>query len=369
MTNLEIATKKAELINHGKINIPKGLALPFYPSRSTAGPGAGRRAMVFGFGGTRVKLSIVRDGSATFSLVKKEPDTINKMDGKNNEGPLNINRECIQDKPYAIMKNGEIFLDNVSLEPTLMHAPNQAFINITSKCIYDCSFCVTPELEVSDKGPTPERWIELILNQAGNSNLQAIAITSGVARSPHETILDMVKIIKSVRERLPKIPIGVEPYVTSKDDIELLHAAGAMEIKINLETPNQEIFEKVCSGLDYAGIKRVLEHSVTVFGENKVCSNLIVGLGENDQEILTAVGALAEKGIVATLRGIRVNDMNRTKLTEALGFTPEPVPPERLVKLAEKQKEILEKYNLSTFEFKTMCHRCKCCDVVPQQDL
>jgi biotin synthase-related radical SAM superfamily protein len=369
MTKSEIAIKKAELINHGKINIPKGMALPFYPSKSTAGPGAGRRALVFGFSGTRVKLSLARDGSAKFTLTKKETDQKNKSGNQGINEPDVAIRECIQGKPYAIMKNGEIFLENVSLEPTLMHAPNQAFINLTSKCIYDCSFCVTPELDLSDKTPTPERWIELILNHANNSNLESVSITSGVAGSPHDTVLDIVKVIKGVRERLPEIPIGVEPYITSEDDIDLIFSSGATEVKINLETPNQEIFDKVCKGLDYRGIKRVLEYSVTVFGKNKVCSNLIVGLGESDQEILAAVKVLAEKGIVATLRGIRVNDINRTKLNKALGFTPEPVPPERLVKLAEKQKKILEKYGLSTIEFKTMCHRCKCCDIVPQQDV
>ena len=363
MLPTEIAAKKAELINHGKINIPKGFALPYYPSRSTAGPGAGGAGLVFGFSGTRVKLTIVRDGSALFSLARKsaideKPDTDND--------PI---RRCIEGKAYTILKNDEIFLDDVSLEPTLMHAPGQAFINITSKCIYDCSFCVSPDLNKGQKECTVDRWTELILVHANNPSLESVAITSGIPVSPHDTVMDMVKIIKAVHERMPDITIGVEPYLTSKEDIDLLFEAGATELKLNLETPNCEIFEKICPGLDYTAIDQALKYAVTVFGRNKVCSNLIIGLGETDDEVLAAVDRLANAGVVATLRAVRVNDINREKIQRSLGYIPESVPIHRMLELAKKQKEILDNHGLTTVEFNSMCHRCKCCDIVPQQDV
>ncbi len=359
MNTEDIALKKAELIEHGKINIAKGIVLPFYPSRSTAGPGAGRQAMVFGFAGTRAKLSIVRDGSAKFTLRPKE-----KQSPK-----TNIVTPSSSGPSFMIYKNSKLFLDNVTLIPTVMHAPGQAFINITSECIYSCSFCTTPELDGKNKSTTPERWIELILNAAETKGFEVLAITSGVARSAHETVLDMVKIIEGVHEKLPGISIGVEPYVTENGDVKLLFDAGATEFKLNLETPRRDIFEKICRGLDYEGIENSLVYAVQLFGKNKVCSNLIVGLGETDAELLVKVEELAKAGIVATLRGLRVNDLNKTKLTAALGFMPEPPGPSRLIHLAKAQKKIFEKYDLSTDEFQTMCHRCKCCDIVPQQDL
>ncbi|MCK5560333.1 MAG: biotin synthase, partial [Thermoplasmata archaeon] len=202
-----------------------------------------------------------------------------------------------------------------------------------------------------------------------NPSLKAVAITSGVTGSPHETVLDMVKIIKAVREKLPEMPIGVEPYITENEDVDLLHQAGATEIKINLESPKQEIFNRVCPDLDHDGIFHALRYSVQVFGRNKVCSNLIIGLGETDEEIFKSVDELAGIGVVATLRAIRLNDVNTPKLKLALGYKPEPVTPKRLLALAEKHKESLDKYELSTVKFETMCHRCKSCDIVPHQDL
>ena len=40
-----------------------------------------------------------------------------------------------------------------------------------------------------------------------------------------------------------------------------------------------------------------------------------------------------------------------------------------VLELAKKQKEIFNKHGLTTKEFNSMCHRCKCCDIVPQQDV
>jgi len=367
MISESVAEKKAELIKVGAINIAKGFALPHYPSRSSAGPGAGKRALVFCFHGTRVKLSIVRDGSSIFTLLKRKDSDQESNKGQPENEPYSP--RCLTGEPYMILKNDDIFIDRVSLEPTIMHAPRQAFINITSNCIYNCSFCVSPSLDKDKKECSIERWIELILAQANNPGLEAVAITSGVLESPHKTVLDMVKIIKGVREELPEIPIGVEPYITSNDDIDLLHKAGANELKINLETPNPNIFDKVCPGMEYDGIKAALEYGALVFGRNKVCSNLIIGLGETDAQLEAAIEYLAKLGIVATLRAVRINDINGPQLEAALGFTPKPVEPERLLALARKQKVILERYQLSTELFQTMCHRCKSCDIVPQQDV
>ena len=88
-----------------------------------------------------------------------------------------------------------------------------------------------------------------------------------------------------------------------------------------------------------------------------------------NEDVLKTVEELAKDGIVATLRALRVNDLNKNKLTTALGSTPTSVPPERMIRLAKRQKIILDKYSLSTQRFETMCHKCRSCDIVPHQDV
>ena len=74
-------------------------------------------------------------------------------------------------------------------------------------------------------------------------------------------------------------------------------------------------------------------------------------------------------GVVPTLRALRIDNINLKLLSKVLGNVPKPVSPERLVFLAEKQKRILEKYNLNTKLFKSMCHKCASCDIVPGVDI
>ncbi|MCK5561966.1 MAG: radical SAM protein [Thermoplasmata archaeon] len=350
--NLNIARKKAELISAGRIFIPSGLRVPFPMSRSTAGPGAGTPGLVFLLNAkTRVKLGVIKDNPAKFELRQKESS----------------------DNNYQIYKDEELFIDNVRIVPTLLHAPSQAFINIASECIYDCKFCASPQLDRNTlKKPqfSNQKWAELIIKAAADKNFESVALTSAVPCSPERTVDDMIEIMKLVKAELGEaVPIGVEPYVTEFAEIDKLFEAGATELKLNIQSYDRDIFTRICPGLDYNNILKCIEYGVKVFGRNKVCSNLIIGLGESNENVLEGIEHLARLGVVVNLRAVRVNDYNKQELENALGFELQPVEPERLLNLAKAQQELLEAHNLKTTSFDTMCHKCGCCDIVPQQDI
>jgi biotin synthase-related radical SAM superfamily protein len=341
----DVARKKAQLIHYGKIYVPESLELPFPLSSSTAGPGAGKKAFALSFGGTRIKLGISRDPDSLYSLSQEG-------DG------------------YQILKHNEIYIEKVDLIPTLLHAPNQAFVNLRDGCIYSCEFCATPELtEEQKKDKDPEQVIRMILEAAESEDFESVAITSGVVGSPKETINELVNVITSVREHLPDVEIGVEPYIEDVKDIKRLRAAGATEIKINIESFDREIFHKICPDLDYDIIMKMLEHAVSIFGKGKVTTNILLGLGESYENVFEAVEHLAKMGVVPVLRVLRINDLNHDRIVRALGHDIQKVSSERMLKLAERQKSILTDYGLTTGTFETMCHKCGCCDIVPFRDI
>jgi biotin synthase-related radical SAM superfamily protein len=145
-------------------------------------------------------------------------------------------------------------------------------------------------------------------------------------------------------------------------------AAGADEIKINIETFDRDIFEKICPNRDFDTILHVVNHACGVFGRNKVSSNIIFGLGESDETVLEGVKVLANMGAVATLRSLRRNEYNVDDLEETLGSLA-PVTAERMLHLAREEKKILRNHKLTTLEFRTMCNRCLSCDIVPFWDV
>jgi lipoate synthase len=338
-----IAEKKAILLSGGPLKVGHEFRPPFPVSRSTAGPGAGSTGIVLSFGHTRVKKAISTE-RGEFELV--------------GEGPV-----------YAILHNGAPFLEGVEVRPTLAHAPEQAFYNLGTECIYNCKFCTSPRLDKKiTKGLDPDKVVALILKASERPDLKAVALTSAVVKDPQSTVDQLAYVIAKVRQKLPVIPIGVEPYIDRLDQVDQLKEAGADEIKLNIETYDKDIFQKVCGEQDFDWIMKVIEHAVKVFGRGKVTSNIIVGMGESDQNVLDGVEALARLGCVASLRPLRLNDMNRGPMTEAVGAL-EPASPERLLTLAREHKRILREQGLSSLSLHTMCHECRCCDIVPFRDL
>lgn len=337
------ASKKAALLSGGPIKVPPEFRPPFPLSRSTAGPGAGSAAIVLSFQGSRVKKALSAS-EGEFELAGDGPE-------------------------YTIMKDGEPFLENVEIEPVVAHAPEQAFFNLGTRCIYSCKFCTSPRIDDGIvKGLGPDKVVALILRVSSRPDFRAVALTSAVVAAPQEAVDKMAYVISEVRLRLPGVPIGVEPYIDDLAQIDQLKGAGADEVKLNIETYDRGILAKVCGEQDFEHIMAGIAHAGKVFGRGKVTSNIIVGMGESDQNVLDGVEALAELGCVANLRPLRLNELNRGPMTEALGPL-EPASPERLLRLAEGHKRILERHGLTTETLHTMCHACTCCDIVPFRDI
>ncbi len=339
----DIAEKKAELLAGGNVKIPKDFRLPFLPSRSTAGPGAGAIGVVFAFGNTRAKKPISRE-SGEFELI-------------DSNGVL------------SIFRGGKKFIDNVELVPTLLHAPFQAFVNIDHACVMDCKFCASPRLRHDvTKDLTDEKIVAMVRDASKKEDFESVAFTSAVPESTGMTVKRMAGLVRKVRGMLPDVPIGVEPYATRPDEVESLKDSGADEIKLNIESFDRDIFERICPSRDYDTILHVINHSSEVFGKNRVCSNIIFGLGETDDTVLEGTKVLANMGAVSTLRALRRNEYNIRELEECLGPLA-PVKADRMLRLAKEQKKILKSYGLSPLRFKTMCHACLSCDLVPFWDV
>ncbi|TFG55472.1 MAG: radical SAM protein, partial [Methanomassiliicoccus sp.] len=270
---------------------------------------------------------------------------------------------------YSLLMNGKPFIESLELKPILYHSPEQAFFNLGQECIFDCIFCTSKKLSKDiTKDLDPDRVVELILEAEGKGGMKGVAFTSAVVGSIRQTMDRMTYVVSKVREALPNIPIGVEPYVESFEDIDRLKEVGADEIKINIESYDPRIIAIACPKLELGRQLEFLRYAVQVFGRGKVTSNIIIGMGETDRNVLEGVMTLAGMGVVPTIRALKVNPTNRPALEKALGKLTE-VTPERLVHLSQEVKMILSTHGLSTRTYRTMCHECTCCDLVPFRDL
>jgi biotin synthase-like enzyme len=342
-SKIDIVRKKAELIINNKIYVPKNITLPYPKSRSTAGPSAGSYSLAMTFCNKNIRLNISRNQYERFSLQQ------------NNE-------------KFNIIKNGDLFLENVKILPLFFHSPQQVFLNLDNRCIYKCAFCNLSNQEFL-KNYDNKRFVDLIFKALQNKDLQSVSLTSGIFPSNAVIIKKMQFIIKDVREKLPKIPIGVETCISNQQQLILLKKAGATEIKINLQIPEKNLFKQLCPDFHYDQIFKNLEKAVDIFGTGKVTSNILYGLGESNKSIFNAIEKVCKIGVVPTLRKIRINEDNNKKLEDKIQKKVPTLSIERILKISQFHKKILIKNNLTTNTFKTMCHRCGCCDIVPFWDI
>jgi biotin synthase-related radical SAM superfamily protein len=192
------------------------------------------------------------------------------------------------------------------------------------------------------------------------SKLKAIALTSGVETSAQHEAERIAAIIHALREKYD-LPIGVSVYPTP-NSTKLLKEAGADEIKYNVETMDRQLFKQMCPGLSLDSILKALKDAVEIFGRNKVFSNILVGLGEDDLSIVNGMCELIKIGVIPILRAAVEHPLR----AETGIRRPDA---ERLLRLARKERELLDQYGLRADEAKTMCAPCTGCDLTPHRDV
>lgn len=314
---------KARLLHAGTTRIT-GEPAESYIARSTAGPGAGSEGAVFFSDRTgRVRLGIASDGPVTI--------------GHHGGG-------------LAELRYDDLILTGI-LERPAFHCPRQAFITITSACIFRCRYCIVPTLSGRK---TPEEIASMVRSVL--PEIDAISLTSGVLSSISEEEDYTIGIVKLLSQF--DLPIGVSIYPT-RDGPSRLHDAGAVEVKFNLETATDALFREMCPDLDRGEIFRILVSSVPVFGKGHVFSNIIMGLGESDDEIRACIDLLCKNGIIPVIRPLN-------PAGELAGFSRPS--PERLIATHHYLTRALGENDLDPMRAKTMCPACTGCDLIPGRD-
>ena len=319
---------KALLLSVGTVQVTE----PCQEGRaSTAGPGAGGQSVFFQSGPHIARLSVVE--SSPLHLESRPKGTV------------------------AILKDGKEIACGRLVEP-LLHCPEQAYITVSERCIYDCKFCAVPKLRGGIK--SRQKVLQMVEEAARTGLLRAISLTSGVEVSPQHEAERVAGIVRGLKRFGVPIGVSVSPFPGVN---RILKDAGADEVKYNLECVDRVLFSRVCPGISYQEIMDVLQEAVGIFGKNRVFTNIIVGLGESDETVRQSIDELAENGIIPVLRAAYPHPLRAGEVQI------ERPSAERLLGLACYLKDTLEKSGLEGGKALTGCYRCTGCDLIPGRDL
>ena len=323
---------KAFLIAEGGVDIDERVLGRI--TTPASGPGAGLTSFFLRFDGHRVRLGVKHGARLKASL---EGDQV-----------------IIRDQGKEVVRG--------HLEDAIAHCPEQAYITVSEVCIFDCRYCPVPLLggKVKERGEVEKAIEQILADPKLSGKLRAIALTSGIEESAQSEVERIATIVHALKERFD-LPIGVSVYPT-RTSTKLLKEAGAEEIKYNVETMDRNLFEEMCPGLSLEFVLEELKDAVEVFGRNKVFSNILVGLGEDDDSVINGMEELTTIGVIPILRAAVEHPLR----SQAGIRRPDP---ERLLRLARKERELLDKHGLRADVARTMCAPCTGCDLIPHRDV
>ncbi len=133
-------------------------------------------------------------------------------------------------------------------------------ILMTNFCIYDCAYCVNRvSSNVKRARFTPDEVVELTLEFYRRNYIEGLFLSSGIIRSPDETMERMVRIARTLRETH-----GFKGYIHLKTipdaDPALIEQAGlhADRVSMNIEMPTDAGVKALAPEKDAAGIRRAM---------------------------------------------------------------------------------------------------------------
>jgi radical SAM protein (TIGR04043 family) len=272
------------------------------------------------------------------------------LDGENVALPLNPS------SPYSV-SGGKVFHGRrdlgLSIEPVrrprfydlqtaegvpyrkiaLLHGKDVLATTVVQTCIRygeaeRCKFCSIEEsLHAGETlaAKTPAQLAEVAEAAVRLDGITQMVMTTGTTTGPDRGARNLVRSVKAVLEAVPGLPIQVQ--IEPPGDLAVisdLYEAGATAIGIHVESLDDSLRLAWMPGkgsVPMAEYEAAWDEAVRVFGRNKVSTYLLVGLGEDPDELVAGAARLIERGVYPFV--VPMRPMKGT-LAERAGAVPAP---------------------------------------------
>jgi radical SAM protein (TIGR04043 family) len=167
-----------------------------------------------------------------------------------------------------------------------------------------CRFCTIEEslrAGATTQVKRPEQLAEVAAAAVRLDGVQQMVMTTGTSAGVDRGAKHLCKCVRAVKGAVPQIPIQVqiEPPV-ELSWIDALRDAGADAIGIHIEALDQDVRKRWTPGKATVPLERYEQawaRALAAFGPNRVSTYLLVGLGEDADELVAGAERLVERGI------------------------------------------------------------------------
>jgi radical SAM protein (TIGR04043 family) len=239
------------------------------------------------------------------------------------------------DSPFAIDAGGRLTRDGVVVEDAMLepierprfydletadgvayeklarlHGGDVLATTVVQTCIrYQsadtrCRFC-TIEESLRNGSTTqvkrPDELAEVAAAAVRLDGVRQMVMTTGTSNGPDRGARHLARCVRAVKLAVPELPIQVqiEPPL-DLEWIDRLRAAGADAIGIHIEALDDGVRSRWTPGKATVPLERyeqAWDRAVEAFGANRVSTYLLVGLGEDPDDLVAGASRLIDRGV------------------------------------------------------------------------
>lgn len=167
-----------------------------------------------------------------------------------------------------------------------------------------CRFCAIEESLASGattRVKSPAQIAEVAAAAVRLDGITQLVMTTGTASTPDRGARHLARCAAAVRDAVPGLP--VQAQIEPPADLAVLddlRRAGVTALGIHVETLDEEARRRWTPGkatVPRATYDRAWDRAVAVFGRNRVSTYVLLGLGEDLDELVDGCADLARRGV------------------------------------------------------------------------
>ena len=190
-----------------------------------------------------------------------------------------------------------------------LHGADVLATTVVQTCIrYEeaerCRFCTIEEslrAGATVAAKTPAQLAQVAEAAVRLDGVRQMVMTTGTTTGPDRGARALARSVRAVLEAVPGLPIQVQCEPPGDLAwISTLYEAGATSIGIHVESLDEAVRRRWMPGksrVPMAEYEAAWDEAVRVFGRNRVSTYLLVGLGEDPDDLVEGAGRLIERGV------------------------------------------------------------------------
>lgn len=252
-----------------------------------------------------------------------------------------------------------------------LHGSDVLATTVVQTCIrYEeserCRFCAIEESLASGsttRVKTPEQLAEVAEAAYRLDGVKQVVLTTGTSAAADRGARYLARCTEAIRDAVPELAIQVQCEPAARADLVALHEAGASAIGIHIESLDDDVRRAWMPGKASVSLDDYWtswRDAVEVFGHNKVSTYLLIGLGENPDELVAGAGQLIDAGVYPFVVPFR--PLEGTLAAD----TPAPAPAV-VADVTERVAELLRQAGMRGADQEAGCAACGACSLLNTQ--